>query len=100
LLSLFQSPLGVVLPDGHLPAFNDTTSVDLYDQDFLYERAYAVTPNPEFLRVIEPGGRTSVEALLFGVENLPLAPTAARHSEVFAEAGFAALAIRRMTLPL
>ena len=39
LLSLFQSPLGVVLPDGHLPAFNFTTSVDLYDQDFLYERA-------------------------------------------------------------
>ena len=29
--------------------------------------------------------------MLFGVENLPPAPTAARHSEVFAEAGFAAL---------
>ena len=91
LLSLFHSPLGVVLPDGQLPAFNDTTSIDLYDQDFLYERAYAVTPDPEFLRVIEPGGRTSLDSLLFGVEKLPPTPTSTPHSEVFAEAGFAAL---------
>ena len=48
-------------------------------------------PDPEFLRVIEPGGRTSLESLLFGVESLPPVPTTAPHSEVFAEAGFAAL---------
>jgi oligo-alginate lyase len=91
LLSLFQAPLGVVLPDGRLPAFNDTASTSLYDQDYLYERAYAASADSEYLRVLEHGGRTSLESLLFGVEHLPPSPVTSPGSQVFAEAGFATL---------
>lgn len=91
LLSLFNGPLGVVLPNGYLPAFNDSDEVNLYEQDFLYEQAYAVSKDPRYLPVMLKYGRASREALLFGVVRTPKAPRLALKSEVFADAGFAAL---------
>jgi hypothetical protein len=91
LLSLFQGPLGIVLPDGSLPAFNDSNNISLYEQDYLYESAYAASRDPDLLRVIAPHGRNDLEALLFGVEHLPPAPRARLSSRVFPESGFATL---------
>lgn len=91
LLMLFHAPLGVVLPNGRLPAFNDSGSPDLYREASLYEVAYAATRDPTLLTVIEHGPRTSREALLFGVAQLAQEPPALLVSKVFSEAGYATL---------
>lgn len=92
LLSLYHGPLGVVLPDGSLPAFNDGGAADLYSKDYLYEVAYAETHDASLLAVLNRGSRNSREALLFGVEQLPPASANLRQaSEVFPQAGYAAL---------
>ncbi|HZY63141.1 MAG TPA: alginate lyase family protein [Edaphobacter sp.] len=91
LLALFHSPLGVVLPDGRLPAFNDSGSPDLYNQDYLYEVAYASTHDPSLLTVIEHGPRSDREAFLFGTEDLPRSSAPKLVSAVFPKAGFATL---------
>lgn len=91
LLALFHSPLGVLLPDGSLPAFNDSGSPNLYGQSFLYEVAYAATHDPMLLNVIEHGARGDREAFLFGASQLPKAATPRLASAVFPEAGYATL---------
>ena len=91
LIALFHSPLGVVLPDGRLPAFNDSSSPDLYEQDFLYEVAYASTHDPALLFVIEHGSRSDREAFLFGAEHLPTSSAPKLASAIFPEAGYATL---------
>ena len=35
--AMLASPLGVMFPDGTLPAFNDSHAVDLFEQAYLYE---------------------------------------------------------------
>jgi len=94
LVALFHSPLGVMLPNGRLPAFNDSGSPDLYEQDYLYEVAYAATSDAAMLNVIEHGARSDREAFLFGVETLPRTGAAKLVSTVFREAGYAALRSR------
>ena len=91
LLSLFHGPLGVTLPNGALPAFNDSHEVDLYAQAGLYEVAFAATYDKALLPVIEQHGRLNREALLFGVEKLPLTDASANKSAIFPEAGYATL---------
>jgi hypothetical protein len=91
LIALFHSPLGVVLPDGKLPAFNDSGSPDLYEQAYLYEIAYAATHDPALLGIIEHDPRADREAFLFGVERLPKTAPPKLVSTVFPEAGFATL---------
>jgi hypothetical protein len=91
LLALFHSPLGVLLPDGSLPAFNDSGSPNLYDQSFLYEVAYAASRDPVLLNVIEHGARGDREAFLFGTPQLPKAAAPPLASAVFPEAGYATL---------
>jgi hypothetical protein len=91
LSTLFAGPIGVVLPNGELPAFNDSNQVNLFAQDYLYEQAYAASNDPELLPVVEKYGRSNREALLFGVEKIPPSRPWALKSQVFPEAGFAAL---------
>lgn len=94
LLSLFHGPLGVVFPDGSLPAFNDGGAANLYSKDYLYEVAYAATHDSALLHVLQHGTRDSREALLFGVGSLPRSTATKPESEVFREAGYAALRAR------
>jgi hypothetical protein len=91
LLALFHSPLCVLLPDGSLPAFNDSGSPNLYDQSFLYEVAYAASNDPVLLNVIEHGARGDREAFLFGIQQLPKVAAPRLASAVFPEAGYATL---------
>jgi hypothetical protein len=91
LASMFVAPLGVLLPDGTLPAFNDSHEVSLYPNAPLYELAYENTHNPQLLHVLDHAPRTSKEALLFGVADLPSAAGAPLKSAVFPQAGYATL---------
>lgn len=91
LASMFLAPLGVVLPDGSLPAFNDSHEVPLYPNAPLYELAYANTHDPALLPVLENAPRKSVDALLFGVAELPKTEAAKLKSAVFPDSGYAML---------
>ncbi|HEV2487628.1 MAG TPA: heparinase II/III family protein [Terracidiphilus sp.] len=89
--ALLASPLGVMLPDGSLPAFNDSHSVDLYEEAFLYEPAYAALKNPDFAAIDEHVQRANREAFLFGVPSIEGASLPMPKSAVFPHAGYATL---------
>jgi hypothetical protein len=100
LTSMFFSPLGVMLPDGMLPAFNDSEEVRLYNNASLYELAYENTRDPRLLAVLDNAPRTSKEALLFGVATLPKAEASLLKSAVFPDAGFATLRAKKNDLSI
>lgn len=89
--ALLASPLGVMLPDGSLPAFNDSHSVDLYEEAALYEPAYVALKNPDFAAIDEHAQRDNREAFLFGVPSIDGASLPKLKSAVFPDAGYATL---------
>jgi hypothetical protein len=89
--ALLASPLKVMLPDGSLPAFNDSHSVDLYEEAFLYEAAYAALKNPDFAAIDEHVQRANREAFLFGVPSIDVVSMPKPKSAVFPDAGYATL---------
>jgi hypothetical protein len=93
LTALLASPVGLMFPNGKLPAFNDSVEDDLYKHRALYETAYSATGNPLFAAIAGHGGTRGgpTEAFLFGVPVLPETPMPAAHSQVFPEAGYAVL---------
>src|ERR1700722_3992408 len=98
LASMFHSPLGVMMPDGKLPAFNDSEEVRLYNNASLYELAYENTRDPMFLAVLDNAPRISKEALLFGVATLPEAKKSLLKNAVFPESGYAMLRAKNTDL--
>jgi len=100
LASMFHSPLGVMLPDGKLPAFNDSEEVRLYGNAPLYELAYENTHDPALLAVLDNAPRTNKEALLFGVATLPEATKSLLKSAVFPESGYAMLRAKNNDLSI
>jgi len=89
--ALLASPLGVMFPDGTLPAFNDTHTVDLYEEAPLYEASYAALKNPDFAAIDEHVQRANREAFLFGVPSINGAAMPKPKSAVFPVAGYATL---------
>jgi|CZKZ01.1.fsa_nt_gi hypothetical protein len=89
--ALLASPLGVMLPDGSLPAFNDSHSVDLYEEASLYEPAFAALKNPDFAAIDEHVERANREAFLFGVPSIDGVSMPKPKSAVFPDAGYATL---------
>ena len=91
LLSLLDGPIKAAFPNGNLPVSNDSKPVNLQDEDYLYEAAFAATGDSALLPVIAQSARNSRESLLYGVEHLPAIPTSPQHSALFDKAGFATL---------
>lgn len=89
--ALFASPLGVMFPNGMLPAFNDSQEVDITEQAPLYEAAYTATGNPAFAALAARGERNSRFAYLFGEPTLDKAVMPKLKSAIFPEAGYARL---------
>ncbi len=87
---MFEAPLYFALPDGTLPNFNDSGNVSLYNYDRLYEMAYARYCDPLLATVLGRRARGR-EALFWGVEKLPEAPSPALSSAVFEASGHAVL---------
>jgi hypothetical protein len=98
LSSMFRSPLGVMMPDGKLPAFNDSEEVRLYGNAPIYELAYENTHDPMLLAILDNAPRTSKEALLFGVASLPETKSSLLKSAVFPDAGYAMLRAKNTDL--
>jgi hypothetical protein len=87
---MFESPLKLTFPNGRLPAFNDSREVDLYSYDRLYEAAYKRYGDPLLATVLGRNSRT-LNALLWGVADLPKTEPPALQSAVFPESGYAVL---------
>ncbi len=89
---MYDAPFRFASPSLLLPAFNDSTEVNLRAQAPAYELAYARYKNPLYLQLLAASNRENDYALWFGVEALPK-PTAARwRSTNYPTSGYAILA--------
>ncbi|MFW5866976.1 MAG: heparinase II/III domain-containing protein [Armatimonadota bacterium] len=71
--SLYDAPLLYVFPDLTFPAVNDSDVFPLTSRHPLYEIAYSRFGDENYLAVASPGHRQSLEAFLWGVDELPSA---------------------------
>jgi hypothetical protein len=81
--SLYDAPLLYVFPDLTFPAVNDSDVFSLTGRDELYEIAYARFGDENYVSVASPGHRSSIEALMWGVDELPAAPPLRLPSHTF-----------------
>ncbi|HEY3440178.1 MAG TPA: heparinase II/III family protein [Paludibaculum sp.] len=90
LRAMFASPLLMVMPNGNLPAFNDSKEVTLFNYDTLYETAWSMYMEPGFEVLL---GRRSrgLNALLWGAPEINKAPLTGLASAAFPESGYAVL---------
>ena len=89
--SLFDAPLLYVMPDLRFPAVNDSDVFSIRGRHALYELAYARFGDPKYLTVARHGRRGSLEALLWGADELPSPPSTALESRDFAGLGAAVM---------
>ncbi len=90
LRAMFVSPLLMVMPNGNLPAFNDSKEVTLFNYDTLYEFAWSMYADPGFEALL--GRRTrGLNALLWGAPQVQKAPLTGLASAAFPDSGYAVL---------
>lgn len=92
LRSMYDAPLMFAMPNLRLPAFNDSTEVNLAGQAPTYELAYARYSRPDYVSVAAAGGRKGDFALLFGADELPEPPVQSMASANYPRSGYAVLA--------
>ncbi|MFP4248522.1 MAG: heparinase II/III family protein [Armatimonadota bacterium] len=85
--SLYDAPLLYVFPDLTFPAVNDSDVFPLTSRSSLYELAYARFGDERYLAVAAPGQRRSIEALMWGVDELPSPPPLALPGHTFEALG-------------
>jgi len=88
---LFEGPLRLAMPNGHLPAFNDSGEADVLGSASLYELALTRFNDPQFATVLNRSRRDSLQALVAGSLTLPAPSPAARVSRNFPGSGYAIL---------
>ena len=71
LKNMFDAPLRFAMPNLHLPAFNDSSEVDLRGHASIYELAFARYHDPLYVKLIRSSDRRNDFALWFGVGELP-----------------------------
>jgi hypothetical protein len=89
LKSMFLAPVKLAMPNGFLPAFNDSGEVDVRNN--LYELAWARYHDPLFAMGLDRGRRNSDYALWFGADELPPQSQPAMGSRNFTASGYAIL---------
>lgn len=87
---MFEAPLRFSMPNGQLPAFNDSGTADLFKQLRAYEVAYNRYQDPALAAFLSSAGRGR-DALIFGAKSLPDAAQTQLPSLLFPEAGYAVL---------
>jgi len=96
--SLFDAPLALALPNGDSPGFNDSAGGNLKSAAPLYELAYARWGEPAYGRLLSHTSRDSLEALLWGLPEVPEGPIVPTQSTLLPEAGYAVLRSPMMTV--
>lgn len=89
LKKMFEAPVRLSMPNLMLPAFNDSTEVDVHNP--LYELAYARFQDPIDLAALEGSNRQNEYALWFGVDKLPENKRVALGSRNATDSGYAIL---------
>jgi hypothetical protein len=67
---MFDAPLALAMPNGYLPAFDDSLAIPLTRYADLYEVAFAHYRDPNYVPLLDQADRQSVFALEYG-EPLP-----------------------------
>lgn len=89
LKKMFLAPIQLAMPNGVLPAFNDSTEVNVRND--LYELAYARYHDPLLARGFPDGARRSDFALWFGDDELPASAAKSLGSRNSTASGYAIL---------
>lgn len=89
--SLWDAPLWLSFPNGDSPGFNDNAGGNVERAAPLYEIAYARWKRPEYGALVSRSRRESLEALLYGAEDLPGGSYSVTRSTLLEDAGFAVL---------
>lgn len=89
--SLYEGPVGYTFPNGQFPGINDGDLFSISGTHRYYEIAYAHWPEPAFAWVAGQGKRNSLEAFLWGVDELPAVSTPKLGSRNFQGLGAAVL---------
>lgn len=86
---MFEAPIQLAMPNLMLPAFNDSTEVNVHNP--LYELAYARYHDPIDLAALAGQSRNSEYALWFGANSLPTENAPALGSRNAIDSGYAIL---------
>ena len=89
--ALFDAPIGLSLPDGSAPGFNDNPGGSLKDWTDVYELAFTRWHRDPYGRVLQLAPRDSLTALLYGREVIPAGDVIPKTSVLLRDAGFAVL---------
>jgi oligo-alginate lyase len=88
---MFNAPLDMAMPDLTLPAFNDSSAVNIASQRALYETAFARYQDPRYLEVCGKGRADTDATLIHGVVSRSAAPEHGLMSRNFEASGNAIL---------
>lgn len=89
--ALYDAPLALALPNGDPPGFNDSAGGNVAAAGPLYELAFARWAQPAYGRLLSHTRRDSLEALLYGPEEVPEGPMIPGESVLLKAAGYAVL---------
>lgn len=89
---MYDAPFRFATPSLLLPAFNDSSEVNLRAQAPAYELAYARYRNPLYVQLLAASNRENDYALWFGVESLPKPGAMRWRSANYPTSGYAILA--------
>jgi hypothetical protein len=87
---MFLAPIELAMPDGRLPAFNDSKTASAKG-NANYEIALARYKDPRFALPLTKSSRRTLQAFVSGVESLPPAPSAPEPSRNYPASGYAVL---------
>jgi len=91
--SLFEAPVLFTFPNGTFPSINDSSGGSLGSQHRLYELAYRRWGEPAFAWAAQAGKRRSLEAFLWGADELSSAEAPILASKDFSGVGAAVLRV-------
>ena len=88
---MWDAPLALALPNGDAPGFNDNAGANVSSLGSLYEIAFARWHKPEYGGVVARTARDDIQALFYGVAEVPQAPMIPTTSALLKDAGYALL---------
>lgn len=88
---MFAAPIKLKMPDGSLPAFNDSTQTTLAGNSRHYETGFARYADPAYAAVLRGSERKTFETLLNGAFPLPSASTGETKSQNYPGTGYAVM---------
>ena len=90
LRNMFTMPIGFMMPDGGLPAFNDSKAMGVQSRASLYELAWQRLGDDSLALPIHMGSR-ALDGLVFGVGELPVLDDVVLGPVLFEDSGYAIL---------